>query len=166
MKAKLLGMMVIGLAVCAHASLKSDMDSMNTAVQKALMKKDIAGFKKAVKAGSTSDFKYIERGKTMDLDTMCEMMKQGLGSLTKVTEASTKIKDLKEKGNTATCTAIHTMKGTMMGPDKKSHKMVMIGTSKDTYKKVNGKWKMSIMEWTADKMTMDGKPMDMSKMGG
>ena len=50
--------------------------------------------------------------------------------------------------------------GTMMGPDKKSHKIVAVMTSKDTWVKTKGGWKMSSMTVVSSKMTSDGKPFN------
>lgn len=44
--------------------------------------------------------------------------------------------------------------------------MAFQGTSNETFKKVNGKWLMASMDIKTDKMTMDGKPMPASAMGG
>ncbi len=131
-----------------------------------MMKKDIEGFKKIVKGGVTPDFKYSEGGPSMGFDEMVAGMKQGFAMYSKITKTTTKLVSVKEKGNDGTAVEKHTMVGMMMGPDKKSHKVVFAGTSDETYKKVGKKWLMASMTMKTDKMTMDGKPMPMPQMGG
>ena len=133
---------------------------MNSKVAKVMVKKDIDGFVKAVKGGCTSDFKYTENGRSMNFDEMVAGMRQGLAMLNKVKKADSKIVTLTEKGNSATCTTSHNMVGVIMDGNKKPHDMGFLGTSIETYRKENGKWKMASMTWKEQKMTMDGKPME------
>ena len=101
----------------------------------------------------------------MTYSQMMEQMKANMSAM-KCTSAVAKLVTLKEKGNTATSTESHVMKGTTMGADKKSHTMSFSGMSTNTYVKVGKDWKMSRMSWGKSTMMMDGKAMDMSKMGG
>ena len=161
----ILSLLVIS-AVSFAGSLKSEIEAMNAKVTACLKKMDIAGFEKIVKAGVTSDFKHVENGKAMNFSQMVTQMREGMKSMSKITKIGTKLKSLKESGNTATATTWHMMEGVMIGPDKKSHTMGFSGTSTDVFRKVGGKWKMASMTWTDQKMTMDGKPFDPSQMGG
>ena len=167
MKKRFLLFVFLSLTTWACAStLRSEIESMNKVVGKCLMKRDIAGFKKSVLGGVTADFKYIEGGRTQTFDEMIATMAQSFKTLTKVNSVTTKILSLKEGLATATSKERHTMSVRSMGPDKKAHTMIMIGVSTNTYRKEGGKWKMSVMDWKNEKMTMDGKPMDPSMMGG
>lgn len=155
------------LAAGAFAGgLRSEIEATTAKICKAMMKKDMATFAKVCKAGMTSDFKYIEMGKTMTFDEMFQQMKQSFATTEKVTSATSKIVSLKQTATTATCKMRHVMSGTMKSPDKKTHTFSYIGTSVDSYRKEGGKWKMASMKWSEEKMMMDGKPVDMSKMGG
>jgi len=166
MKARALLFVLVATAAMANAqSLKSQIHKMNGPISKVMMKKDIDGFKKIVQNSVTPDFKYSEDGRSMSFDQMVDGMKQGFAMYSKVTSAKTKVVSVKEKGNDGTAVEQHTMKGITMGPDKKSHKVVFVGTSNETYKKVNGKWLMATMEMKTDKLTMDGKAMPMPNMG-
>lgn len=124
-----------------------------------MKKKDFATLSKQMKAGTTSDFKYTEEGKTQTFDQMMQNMKMGLGMMNKLTVCSTKLLTLKEKGDKAVATNQHMMVGTMTAPDKKTHTMSFSGVSENTYVKQGGKWKMASMTWKSMKQTMDGKPI-------
>ena len=162
MKIIAMTLFVLGALVAAQAqSLRAQVEASNKKIHAAMMKKDMPGLEKLFKAAMTKDFKYVEGGKTMSYEEMVAGMKMGLGSMKKVTVASTKIIAVKEKGNTATTTCEHSMGGITVGPDKKDHTNVFSGMAVESYVKVGSKWLMSKMEWKSSKMTMDGKPMAM-----
>jgi len=166
MKVQLLALTVVGLASLGQAqTLKAEIQKMNKPIKKAMMKKDINAFKKVVKGGVTSDFKYSEDGRSMGFDEMVAGMKQGFSMYTKISRADTKLVKVSEKGTMGTAVEQHVMEGMMMGPDKKAHKVAFMGTSNETYRKVKGKWMMASMAMKTDKMTMDGKPMNPQAMG-
>jgi len=129
-----------------------------------MMKKDVNGLEKAMKAGVTSNFVYIENGQKQTFAEMMTNMKMGIGMMKKITVAKTKILSVKETGNKAVAMEEHTMVGTMVGPDKKTHTSGFTGVAEETYVKEGGKWKMAKMVWKSQKMTMDGKPS--TGMGG
>lgn len=157
---------VSALAICSLASA----ESLKTTVEKAyklsnaaLVKKDINAFVKAMKPTVTSDFKYVERGQAMDFDKMVAGMKMGLGSMSKVTASVSKLKSVKETGDTGVIKGFHSMSGMVLGPDKKSHLMEYGGNTTELFKKVGGVWKMTKMVWEDSIVKMDGKPFDPSK---
>lgn len=165
MKARFLAIALFSLPVLALAdgSLKSQIPAMNKPIVDAMMKLDIDAFNKAVKGGVTPDFKYYDDGSSaMNYKTMTMMMKQGFGMYAKMIAVGTQPISVVEKGNKGLVVQKHSMAGmTKPGADKKSHKIVFIGTSTETYKKVHGKWMMASMSMKTDLMTMDGKPMPM-----
>ncbi|MBS1724957.1 MAG: hypothetical protein JSS66_18615 [Armatimonadetes bacterium] len=162
----LLATCLLVTSVAHAANLRSSINSMASKVHATFMKKDADAFAKVVRPAVTSDFKYVENGKTMTFDEMVEGMRQGLAQMSKITSATTKILTLTEKGNMGSTTEMHTMSGVNMGQDKKMHKMTFSGKTKCEYRKVKGTWKMASMTWVSQTMTMDGKKMDPSKMGG
>lgn len=167
MKTFAVGLAVVGLVTMASAdSLRSQIEAMDKKISSAMKKKDMKAFEKYVRAGVTSDFKYSEDGHSMTFDEMLATMKQSFAQMGTVTQATSKILSLKEKGGNATAECKHMMAWTMVTPDKKTHKMSMVGTSTDVYKKVGKDWKMSSMSWKNGEMKMDGKKVDPSKMGG
>jgi hypothetical protein len=165
MKKFSLAVAAIALVAVSSADLRSEINAMNAKIHVAMKKGDMKTCGAIMKAGLTKDFKYIEEGKTMTFDQMFEQMKASM-SMMKLTKVSTSILSLKEKGAMGTSVEKHVMEGTMTGPDKKSHKISFSGNSTNTYKKIGKAWMMSVMSWGKNTMMMDGKPMDMSKMGG
>lgn len=157
----------LAVVCCASAAgVKQELEQVNKQITTAMMKKDMVTLEKVMKAHLTSDFVYEEAGQKMDFKTMFSQMKMGLSQMKTLTKVESKIISVKESGNNATAKVSHLQEGTMMMPDKKTHKMVFKGVSADTLRKEGGKWKMAKMTWEKSEMLMDGKPMDMSKMGG
>ena len=157
------------ICVAQAQSLRSEINSANGKIANAMLKKDFTSLTKMMKAAVTPDFKYYEtgeKGAPQSVDTMISNMKTGISAMSKVTVSTAKLLTLKEKGATATSTTEYKMGGIIMGPDKKTHKMMSVGVSDDSYVKVKGKWLLSKMVFKTNSMTMDGKPMDMSKMHG
>lgn len=148
------------------ADLRSMIVKMNRQVDNAIKRKDSRSFERLTRAYVTDDFKYMEDGKTMSYDEMLAMMKGSMGQIQRCDSVNTRILSLKQRGNMATASSLHTMSGRVMGPDKKSHRMKMSSKSMETYVKDGKMWKMKSMSWSNTKMTMDGKPMDPKMMGG
>jgi len=152
---------VLAGSVVGHAeSLRETLASRDAALTKAMKAKDFAKIKKLIKSFVSSDFVYVEEGRKQTADQMLAGMKMGLGALKKVTVANAKILTLKETGNTAVATSIHSAGGLVAGRESKPHEMVYIGDVVETYKKIDGKWKLQSMRWNNTKMTMDGKPFN------
>ena len=154
----------VGFAAISSSDLRSEIKDMNAQMGNAMRRGDMKAITAIIKAGCTKDFSYVEAGKSSNMDQMLTNMKAGLSAM-KTTSAKASLLTLKEKGSNAVATEKHEVAGIMTDKNKKTHRIVFIGTSTDTYVKVGKEWKMSKMEWTANKMTMDGKPMDPSKMG-
>jgi len=160
-------MALMAVACTAHAdSLKDQIEASNKAIGAAMKKKDFVALDKLLRAAVTSDFVYIEGKQKMNYDTMFKGMKMGISGMSKVTVVESKTLSLKSSGDKGTAVTQHKMGGIVMGPDKKTHTMVMGGTSTETLVKQGGKWKIAKMVWGSSTYTMDGKPMDASKMGG
>lgn len=134
---------------------------MEGLIQKTMMNRDAAGFAAIVKGQVTSDFKYTDTpgGKPMGFDQMVAGMRAGFAAMTKVTVAEAKILNVTPKNPTTTATVmmIHTMNYISTDPTtKKNHTHTFRGVSIDTYKNLNGVWKMSSMAWKSTEMTKDG----------
>jgi Domain of unknown function (DUF4440) len=157
---------VCGISFAQADSLKSTIESSNKLITEAMKSKDFAKLTKELKAVVTKDFAYSEDsqpGKPQTFDQMLANMKMGIGSMKKVTVASATVLTVKEKGNSASSTAKHTMAGIVPGPDKKDHVLSYTGISTDTYVKQGGKWLMKSMSFKTTSMTMDGKPFGSAK---
>ena len=155
----------VSLVAISSADLKSDVTSISSKVTGAIMKGDMKSLESVMRSIVTADFKYVEGGKTMTFDQMWKPMKASMSGI-RCTMAKSTVSGLKEKGNMATGVETHHMMGTMIGADKKSHKLTVDGTSTNTYMMVGKSWKMSKRVTGENKMTIDGKTIDMAKMGG
>ena len=160
---------VLSIALCSVASaesLRGVIDATNSKVHSALMKKDARAFQNALRPVATRDFKYVEGGKTMTFSEMCKNTEMSMAMMPKITNAYSAILKCKESGDTGTATMRHTMIGTMIGSDKKTHVLNMVAMSNYTFIKLRGKWLMSSMTWGDTSMKMDGKPFNPAKVSG
>ena len=156
-----LAVALIGLSTmtAAHASLKSEIESINKPLAAALVKRDVDGFKKIIQNHMTSDFIYTEGDTTMNFGQMIGRIRQDYSTYITVANVSTQVISVKERGATGTAVERHFMEGTVKGPDKKPHTTAYVGVSTETYRKVNGMWRMATMSVQTEKMTVDGKSM-------
>lgn len=161
MKAHIFAIGLVALSATAGASLKSEIEAINKPIKAAFMARDVDGFKKVIQPHMTPDFKYTEGDRTMNFDQMIEGIKQGFSMYSKMTHVSMAVLSVKEHGDKGTAVERQAMNGVVKGPDKKDHKTSYVGLSTETYRKVNGEWKMASMSIKMEKMTMDGKPMPM-----
>ena len=160
MKRFALAFAALSLCMVAHAdALRSQIEGMNRKLHPVMMNRDIDGFVKIVKSYITKDFKYSEQGKSIGFDKMVAGMKQGFAMMTRMTSEDTVLLSLTQKGQTATGTSQHRMKGITTDKDGTEHKLAFVGTSVETYRLVNGKWLMSSMAWRTQQMTLDGEPI-------
>jgi hypothetical protein len=167
MKAMSLPLALLALAAGASAqTLGSQIDKFNRLADHALLTNDIVAFQKVMQGGVTSDFKYVEYGNSMGFKQMVDNMKTGMAMMKKMKSASSKTLSIKASGTGAVAMTVREMSGTIIGPDKKPHTMDYVGTTTDVYRHEGGKWKMASMTWKDEKMMMDGKKVDPSKMGG
>ena len=148
------------ISVASAQNLKATINKMNQAVCRALKNRDMALFEKITRPSVTSDFKHVEMGHSMTYDEMLAQMKQSFAMLKKVNSATAKTNKISIHGDTATSESTHHIVAVMAGPDKKNHKMVMNGLTKDVYRKEGKQWKLAEMDWVNQKMTMDGKPFN------
>lgn len=147
------------VAVAAQADLKREITARDKAITSAMAKKDYKTLEKLMRAGMAPTFVYMEGGQKQNLDQMISNMKMGLGSMKKLTKLSTRVLSVKEHGDKATVATEHVMEGLTAGTGQKDHTLAFKGVSEDSYVKTGGKWKMTKMVWTSQKMSMDGKPM-------
>lgn len=148
------------VALAPAASLKATATRAFRAAAVTIRHRDARAFDKVVRPYLTADFKCTEQGQTMDYAQMLAGMKQSMTMMKHVTQASAKVQSCTEHGNMGKTSTHHVIIGTVLGEDKKTHKMVFNGQSNDTWVKQGGKWKMSTMVWAYQKMTRDGKPFN------
>ena len=125
------------------------------------MAKDVKGAEAAYKESVTSDFKFVQDGKSQDYKTFIGNFTASIVMMEKVTSWSNRIISLKESGKNASGKVELKMLGVMKTPDKKLHKIDWTGEFTEEYRKVGGKWKTATMTAGKQKFLMDGKPAKM-----
>lgn len=161
MKQFSLVLLLIATAGLAHADLRSETSAARRKVEKAAMAKDVKGAQAAYKESVTSDFKFVQDGKTQDYKTFIGNFTESIVMMDKVTSSTNRIISLKESGKNATGKIELKMLGIMKTPDKKLHKIDWTGEFTEEYRKVGGKWKTASMTAGKQKFLMDGKPAKM-----
>jgi hypothetical protein len=121
-------------------------------------------FSAKLKSDSTSDFQYIEAGKTEDLDTMLAGIKASMGMMGESESASAKVLKIWKTKDGLTTVESHQMTYRAPGPDGKKHHFTYKGKFTDEWRMEDGKWKLAKLTVSATNMYQDGKLMDMSKM--
>jgi ketosteroid isomerase-like protein len=149
---------VVGLA---HADLRTDITAARQKIEKAAKAKDIKAAEAAYKESVTSDFKYVQDGKTQDFKTFLGNFTASIAMTDKVSSSTSRIISLKVSGDKATGEIERKMTGTMKTPDKKIHPIDWTGLFTEEYRKVGGKWKTATMTAGKQKFLMDGKPVKM-----
>ncbi len=157
------------LACCAvAASSDGDFKKFITAeipkMNMAFNKKDVSYFEKV----GTDNFTETQGGKTAKKAEAMASLKQ-LFSMASSIDCKYSILSCASKGNTGTVLMHGILKTTMPAATAKgkSQSMVMDMTEKQTWVKVGKNWKISsLSEAKPLKMTVNGKPMDPSKMHG
>ena len=152
---------LIVVAGLSHADLRSELLASRRKQEKAAMAKDVKGAQAAMKEIMTSDFKYVQAGRTQDAKTFIGNVTASMVMMDKITSSSTRILSLRESGNKGSGKVELRMTGTMKSPDKKTHTIIWTGVFTEEYRKVGGKWKTATMTAGAQKFLMDGKPAKM-----
>lgn len=153
--------MLTAVAGLSHADLRSEIQASRKKQEKAAMAKDVKGAEAAMKESMTSDFKYVQDGKTQDSKTFIANFTASMVMMDKVTTSSTRIISLKESGKTGSGKVELKMTGTMKGQGKKLHSMDWTGVFTEEFRKVGGKWKLATMTAGSQKFLMDNKPVKM-----
>jgi ketosteroid isomerase-like protein len=143
----------------ARADDKADIRAAYTKISAAMASKNI----KAVMALGTPDFSETQHGKTYNAADSTKMMTEEFKQM-KTLEATMTANDISVKGKTAVVKSSYVMKGDMLTPDGKTHKMSSTGTSRDTLLKTGKGWLFKKVEGLSEKTLLDGKPFDPSKM--
>jgi len=153
--------LLVGVAGLSHAGLRAELVAANLKLDHAMKVKDAKGLESAMKAGVTSDFKFLQAGQTQDFKTFIGNLKASIVMMDKINSVTSRILSLKEKGDKASGEVEHVIVATMKTPDKKSHTTKWIGVFTEDYRKVGGKWKTYKMTAVSQKYLVDGKPTKM-----
>ncbi len=150
----------VTLSVCVaiaqvSADAKKQINTAYAAINAGMAKKDIG----AVVKYFTPDYQDIDSGKTTNLATWKSSTEQ-LFKQSKSIKETYKPTEFKMSGKDVVVTSKVTIDiETIVGPDKKSHKMTGSATSKDTWTQVKTDWKCKKSETLSQKFAIDGTPL-------
>lgn len=139
---------------------RAEFEAMYKFAQKALEAKDV----KTLESAMTADFTETSMGRTMNRKESVAGLKQFLGMF-KTIRCSFTMTSWTGAGSRATTTDKVHFWGTMIGPDKKSHKIDATRSETMTWVKSGKRWMIKRIVAKNEKMLMDGKPMPMGKPG-
>jgi ketosteroid isomerase-like protein len=151
-----------GTAVAdANSDAKKAIQSINDQAMTLILKQDYKSLAKLC----TPDCKFTQSGQTMSLDQMIAIMKPQMAQMKNVKMTST-VLTCSVNGKTATCTNHDKSSASIMGADKKTHKMTSDGTSRSVYVKSGNTWLMKSNSTIVSKDMVDGKPFNPGSMMG
>ncbi len=154
-------MLLVAVAGLSQADLRSEIMSARHKQEKAAMARDMKKANSAMQEFMTSDFKYVQDGKTQDAKTFISNFDASMVMMEKITSSTSRIITLKENGSKGVAKVELKMIGTMKGEGKKLHAIDWTGNFTEEYRKVGGKWKSSKMTAGPQKFLMDGKAVKM-----
>jgi hypothetical protein len=132
-------------------------------VEYAFLKMDMAALEKAFRPIVTADFKYVQDGKPMGYDKMVSTVTKEFVSFAKMKSSSSKTVKLTRHGDIGEAVIERKQVGILKGAEKSPHVMTFHGFTNDSFRKVDGKWKLASMTWTKSDLTLDGKPFNPMK---
>lgn len=139
---------------------RAEFEAMYKFAQKAFEAKNL----KPLEATLTADFTETAMGRTMNRKDSIAGLKQFLGMF-KTLRCMFTMTSWTSNGARATTTDKVHFWGTMIGPDKKTHKVDATRTETMTWVKSGKRWMIKHIEAKNEKMLMDGKPMPIGKPG-
>jgi hypothetical protein len=152
---------LIALAGLCHADMKSEIQANRHKQEQAAMAKDGKAVEAAMRAGMTSDFKYVQGKETQDFKTFMKNFMASMVMMEKVSSSSSRFIEAKQHGNKGTGKVELKMTGTMKNPDKSLHSVDWTGQFTEEYRREGGKWKTAVMTAGSQKFLVDGKPVKM-----
>lgn len=155
------------LAVTAFADdaakIKADMQASMNATAKCVLKKDMAGAEKIIRANFAKDFVGVDStGKKSTLDEWLSGMKQQVQMTKSMDKMVMKVLSVKVNGNKADTTEETEVAMTMDNPQtKKPMKIRVVQKSASKLEKRGSKWMIVSSKDSAQKTWVDGKEIKM-----
>jgi hypothetical protein len=107
----------------------------------------------------TDDFSHkILSGKTLNHQEADAILQQSMNAM-KVSDAETTIADFSVEKEQATIVVTQKIVAILKDPKDKEHKLIDVSKSRDSWIKVDGKWKIKFSEDLDDSATIDGNPV-------
>jgi Domain of unknown function (DUF4440) len=146
-------------ASAGDPAVRRELEANYATYVRAVKQKDKAPLKQYVEKYTVSGFRQkMPDGRTLDRDQVITMLTQGMGAA-RIVDEQLKIGKVSVKGSEAVVE--YTERTTAVSPDPQggSHRIVASSTSRDTWVRTPGGWKLRLSEILAAKTLMDGKPV-------
>jgi Tfp pilus assembly protein PilE len=167
MKSMLLAVSMLATVALAGPGDETYIRTAHDQFAKAALSNSYKTMEKSIMQNMTADFKYKSpNGRSETRTQWLQMMKQEFQRGMKFSAFKFTVGKITVNGKTASVQSSLTAKGSGMGPDKKNHVFGSTSKAVETWVKEGSKWKIKMIDTKSEKMTMDGKPFDPSKMGG
>ncbi|MHB8636197.1 MAG: nuclear transport factor 2 family protein [Fimbriimonadaceae bacterium] len=128
-----------------------------SAVDRAFVARDIKAVDAAMRPRTTTDFKMISGGESLNYSGAMANFRNVFVVFGKISSSTTKIVSCKQHGASATIRVLGTLAATVKGPDGKVHRVNLVNTSEDVWKRVGGKWKCASSTTIKESTMLDGK---------
>lgn len=149
------------------ADLTKSMQVVMDQYCKAIVKKDFKTADKIILANFAPDCKFTSQGKTIDLKTWMKMNNEQIKAMKSITKLSMKLTGVKIKGNKATGLENFVMVASIPtgNANKKVSVLSVTASNTTSMEKRGGKWLCTQVVSKPGKISIDGKPLDLSNPG-
>jgi ketosteroid isomerase-like protein len=119
-----------------------------------------------VMAVGTSDLTYIDKGKVLSGNQIARHMEQRFRMMQGTPRCRFSVLSLQIKGMTASVLTSDITEAEMSGSSGKTHRIVASGRSRDELVKSKRGWLLKTVYVLSSSMTMDGRLLNVSALGG
>ncbi len=146
----------------SRADDRSEIQALYYKVGRAMSSRDAVG----VMACGTADMVYIERGKSLYGDQISRRMEQRFRLMRGSPRCRVRVLSLTVKGKSASALTSNFTEAEVSGSGVSVHRVIANSTSRDQLVKTKRGWLMKSVFVLSDTMTLDGKPINSSVLGG
>jgi ketosteroid isomerase-like protein len=159
---KIISLLLAGVvAATVLAGDRDEIRGLYSKLQTAIKNKDL----KTIRWAATKDMKWKDAsGQIRSIDQVLEQIKQQFAMTKKVTGCNFMADSVKLMGDKAVAMTSFKIMADVIGEDKKPHKLVNWGKSKDSFRRTKDGWRCYMVERISDKTTFDGKPWQPAQM--
>jgi Domain of unknown function (DUF4440) len=139
---------------------RRDLDAIYAKYVQAAKQKEKTALKQFIQQYTVADFQQkMPGGRMLNRAQVTAMLTEGPAADVRIVDEQLKIRQVTVKGNEAVATYTDQSTAVVADPQGKSHRIVSTSTSRDTWVKKPGGWKMRLSEVLQAKSMMDGKPV-------
>jgi hypothetical protein len=150
-----LTLLAAGLVYGAIDANRNVIEDIYKIVTKALAEKDV----KTITSYETDDFKATSVSGRVQNRSEADSALESLLTILKISKAEEQVIAMKMENGTITVTVSEKLSGTFAGTDGKDHLMVIDSKSRNTWVKVDQKWRIKRSDEIEDASTLDGKKL-------